>query len=56
MPECDRCGGPVQNKNEAGHYREKCCRCIITEAGTGGRPIPGCECGECEQARGERDD
>jgi tRNA(Ile2) C34 agmatinyltransferase TiaS len=27
-PTCDRCGGAVENKNTAGHYRDKCWDCI----------------------------
>lgn len=51
MPECSVCGGDVKNKNSAGHYRDKCCGCIIDVAPNGGRPIAGCECEKCEAAR-----
>lgn len=32
-PACDRCGSAVDNKNAAGHYRDKCWDCIIEVAG-----------------------
>jgi len=32
MPDCDDCGGPVENKNEAGHYRDRCMNCIEAAA------------------------
>jgi len=28
MAECERCGDEVDNKNAAGHYRDKCMSCI----------------------------
>lgn len=28
MATCERCGDPVENKNSAGHYRDKCWECI----------------------------
>jgi len=28
MAECERCGDEVNNKNAAGHYRDKCMSCI----------------------------
>jgi len=36
MPECERCGGEVDNKNAAGHYRDKCWDCIEEVAHSGG--------------------
>jgi hypothetical protein len=53
MPECVDCGVDVQNKNAAGHYRDRCCQCIINEATGGGRPIAGCECTDCQEARAD---
>jgi hypothetical protein len=53
MPECVGCGGPVENKNAAGHYRDRCCGCICEVAGADpakARPIPGCECDDCRRA------
>ena len=54
MPACADCGGPVENKNAAGHYRDRCHACI-REAADGDAPaklpMHGCECPECEAAR-----
>jgi Zn ribbon nucleic-acid-binding protein len=53
LSDCVSCGSNVQNKNSAGHYRDLCCECILLEAdGTDSdRPIPGCECEQCQEAK-----
>lgn len=49
---CAKCGGAVHSKNTMGHYRDKCCGCIIDAAApTAGRPVSGCTCEKCEAAR-----
>jgi hypothetical protein len=51
MPDCTDCGAEVQNKNAAGHYRDRCHECIAEVAGVSpeaAAPINGCACELCQ--------
>jgi hypothetical protein len=58
MAKCTMCDSKVENKDNAGRFREKCCACIVRESARDvspeeGRPIPGCECDDCQGARAD---
>jgi len=59
MGECADCGGVVENKNAAGHYRDKCRECIRAVADAIPSHVETCDRPECvvcqdyrEEARG----
>jgi len=46
MADCEDCGATVENKNAAGHYRDRCTDCLAKAARTK-RHVTTCEREDC---------